>query len=85
MRLDRTAVEAVNYQPLGLVRKEGPPLPQLLGDLRSYQTTIQLAVETLAARPLAGVQAEQHLARIYEAIARSNQILTDIKALYGDF
>ena len=83
--LDRTAVEAVNYQPKELVRKEGLPLNQLAGDLRSYQTTIQLAVETLAVRPLAGVQAERHLARIYEAIARSNQILTDIKTLYGDF
>ncbi len=85
MMLDRTAVEAVNYQPKEWVRKEGPLLHQLVGDLRSYQTTIQLAVETLAARPLTGGQAEQHLARIYAAIAQSNQILTDIKTLYGDF
>jgi len=86
MILDRAAVEAVNYRPTKQANSGAQqiPLHQLAGDLRSYETTIQLAMETLTERQLAGVQAERHLARIYEAIAQSNRILADIKAVYGD-
>ncbi|MGQ9866691.1 MAG: hypothetical protein ACUVSQ_10510 [Pseudanabaenaceae cyanobacterium] len=84
MTLERTAVETVSYRLPELrsgVGKESPPLLQLVGDLRSYQTTIQLALATLTERQLTGAYAERHLARIYQAIAESNHILAEIQAL----
>ncbi|NJK59130.1 MAG: hypothetical protein HC918_01050 [Oscillatoriales cyanobacterium SM2_1_8] len=79
MMWDRTAVEAVNYKPVA------PTLPinRLMGDLRSYETTIRLAVEMLAEGSLNEAQAERHLGRLHAAIAQSNEILAEIKAVYG--